>query len=192
LPYGFIPFPVFNHGGNTLEKNIDYAGCNYLSQSFDYYLANTNTFLAENAVFDTKMLEPVRIALGMSRDDIDGFRAALADMLGTPGGKEHTLDFLIIYYLSDAIVAKQFDGIKVLYNFTEHQQFLVDNAQKWPVIKVFDFVARKLFMSRIFRQPLDAMAEVIRATLANQEPETPKYLLFSAHDTQIGNIIEWL
>jgi len=60
---------------------------------------------------------------------------------------------------------------------------LVENAQKWPVIKVFDFVARKLFMSRIFRQPLDAMAEVIRATLANQEPDTAKYFLYSAHDT---------
>jgi hypothetical protein len=71
LPHGFIPFPVYNHGGNTLEKNIDYAGCAYLDSSFNYYLADYNTFLAENAIFSHKMLEPVRIALGMEKDEVD-------------------------------------------------------------------------------------------------------------------------
>lgn len=78
------------------------------------------------------------------------------------------------------------------YDFDMLEQFLVDNAQKWPVIRVFDEVSRKLFMSRIFRTPMDSMEEIIKSILAGEEPKTQKYVLFSAHDTQIGNILEWL
>jgi len=106
LPYGFIPFPVFNHGGDTLEKNIDYAGCQYLAESYKHYSKDAFTFLPENAVFNDKLLNPVRIALGFSKEEIYAFREVIVDANDTPLGMEYTADFLIIYHLSDAIVAR--------------------------------------------------------------------------------------
>jgi len=99
-------------------------------------------------------------------------RDFLAQFLHTPEKKTDTLNFLIIYYLADAIVARQFEGLPLDYDFDIIQQFLVDNAQKWPVIRVFDAVSRKLFMSRIFRTPMDSMEEIINSILAGEEPST--------------------
>jgi len=59
LPEGFHPFAVFNHGAKTVAKNIDYAGCAYLQDSYEFYVSNPKTFAAENTIFDSKMMEPI-------------------------------------------------------------------------------------------------------------------------------------
>jgi hypothetical protein len=63
------------------------------------------------------MLEPVRQALGWDENAINQMRNYLSQMLNLHGSEKHEVDFLIIYYLSDAIVARQFEGLKLDYDF---------------------------------------------------------------------------
>ena len=43
---GFFPFAVYNHGDSTATKNLDYQGCPMLTDSYEYYLSNQDTFKA--------------------------------------------------------------------------------------------------------------------------------------------------
>jgi len=74
------------------------------------------------------MLEPVRLALGWSENGISQMRNYLSQVLNLHGREKHEVDFLIIYYLSDSIVSRQFEGLALDYDFDVLEQFLLENA----------------------------------------------------------------
>jgi hypothetical protein len=191
LIHGFFPLAVFNHQDKTPEMKINYEGCGQLNDSYNYYVSDPSTFSAQNAIFDGVLFEPVRQAMNYTEAQMDEMRAAFRQILNQPEAQPETLDYLIIYFLADAIVARQFEGLDVGYDFSHKEQFLVDNAQKWPVFRVFDEQTRNLFMSRIFQQPLKQMDNIINHILAGEDYDGPKYILYSAHDTQLGNLVDW-
>ena len=49
--------------------------------------------------------------------------------------------------------------------------------------------ARTLMVSRLLRRPLDIMQEKVN-TMLNGTPESPlKFMIYSAHDTQVDNVM---
>ena len=81
--------------------------------------------MAQNGIFDSIILKPVAAALGFTDEQIGELRQMIATGFGTPKDKQDLLNFLIIYYLADAIVARQFEGLPLKYDFNEREQFLV-------------------------------------------------------------------
>lgn len=79
-------------------------------------------------MFDWQLMEPVQKALNFTKKDIRMFRNSIAKLLAVPDDEKHTIDFLIIYYLADAIVSRQFEGLPLSYDFSPIEQFLIDNA----------------------------------------------------------------
>lgn len=47
-------------------------------------------------------------------------------------------------------------------------------------------------MSRIFRDPLRKMDNFVANYIYNLPNEGARYILYSTHDTQVGNVVSWL
>ena len=53
--------------------------------------------------------------------------------------------------------------------------------------------ARDLWITKQFRKPLQAMKTRVNQLLSgNTSPDTLRYLIYSAHDVQVANVLEWL
>ena len=47
-------------------------------------------------------------------------------------------------------------------------------------------------VSRILRKPLDLMKQIVTGVITDQEWASLKYLIYSAHDTQVVNMMTFL
>ena len=100
---------------------------------------------------------------------------------------------MLTYGLCDLAVAEEFEGFQCSQFYTEKEWWYIDNIAKWLLLNVFDVNTRNLFISRMWQQPYAMMEAKIDAILNKTEKETDtKYLLYSAHDHQVANLVRWL
>lgn len=58
---------------------------------------------------------------------------------------------------------------------------------------MFTTEARKLYFSKMFERPLAEMQRRVDELLGYREAGSPlRYMIYSAHDDQIANVMEWL
>lgn len=95
------------------------------------------------------------------------------------------------YHYCDAMTADQFDGIPIDCEFTEESWAEVEHVQKIYLSDWFSKQARDLHISKIFRKPLAIMQDKVDQE-TDKKYDDLKYLIYSAHDTQVDNIMTWL
>ena len=99
--------------------------------------------------------------------------------------------------LADAAVAVDFEGPKKHEDFFSEDQWRLTNEYgSWFLTKLFSDNARNLMSARILRKPLEVMQSKIDAMLdpssVSQAEKDLKYVVYSAHDTQVVNMMEFL
>jgi len=100
-----------------------------------------------------------------------------------------------LYNYCDALWAIKFEGVPIWNadNYTDEDWFYVKNIQKWFLVLTMDINTRALYNSKLFREPLKAIDQKVQDILAGTEKnESLRYILFSAHDTQIAAVTEWI
>jgi hypothetical protein len=57
----------------------------------------------------------------------------------------------------------------------------------------FSSFARDLWLTKQFKKPLAAMKQRVHELTSNiTDPDTLRYFLYSAHDVQVANVLQWL
>lgn len=94
--------------------------------------------------------------------------------------------------MADELVCEKFEGAPSRYNFTEFEWQMVVLSNKPVLIKTFDDKARKLMDTRLMRFPLSTLSARLSSLISGTEKNTDmRYVLYSAHDTQIANLLEF-
>ena len=124
--------PVFSYIGATPKDDVNQHGCNYVDQCIANQITDPKYYVAEG-----KQILP-----------IVGYR--LAESYKWSSEKVKGMNYLDFYLLADALVAEKFEGSPDRANFSDNDWFLIRNAQKVVLIKSFDKLARRLFVSRNF------------------------------------------
>jgi len=103
------------------------------------------------------------------------------------------MNFIDYYRLSDAAVAENFEGCDRRANFTEYDWYLIRNAQKITAWKSLDTFGSKLYNTKQFRKPIALLETKIEQLINGTETrDTLRYLIESAHDTQLLFTLRWL
>lgn len=104
------------------------------------------------------------------------------------------MNFINFYLFADVLVSESFEGVSPPRNtFSDLQWYFIRNAQKIQLTKNFDDKARKIFMSRHFRKPIQYLKDKVQAVIEGKDsPDSLKYVLHSSHDTQLINVLDWL
>ena len=99
--------------------------------------------------------------------------------------------FHTYYHYTDLVVALNFEGTehaKEKY-FTDDIWEEMNEIQRVYLTDWYTEKARTLMVSRLLRKPLDIMQEKVNSML-NGTPESPlKFMIYSAHDTQVDNVM---
>ena len=103
---------------------------------------------------------------------------------------------------TDTAVAENFEGIiKEEDYYTAHQWEITNEFQRYWLSDDYSKDARDLMMSRLLRKPLKAMEKRVAATLGLRQglfrgPDSIgdelKFMIYSAHDTQVDNMMVFL
>lgn len=96
---------------------------------------------------------------------------------------------------SDILISETFENLPPrLPYITEDQWYANRQLQKYVLIKPFEGIARQIYITKMFRMPLEQMEQRFQEVVGNltgkQSPY--RYVIYSAHDTQIANVIEFL
>jgi len=129
---------------------------------------------------DTKV--PVRDALDLTQTDVD------------------TASFGLYNNYADTIRSIQFDGIPFVDEFTDDTWLEMLEIQKAYLMEWFSFETRALMVSRMMRKPLAIMESKVFELLGLTDAQSDltdaekriKYMIYSAHDTQVDNVEVWL
>lgn len=176
MPNGFVSVPIYTFVNPSIEDDVSYGGCAY-----------ANAEVEARRHVDTTYLDYLWIA--------DFVRDPLADALGVP---YHTMDkqsFYQVYDYSDAYVAMEFEGLpfKEEGSFDANTYHEMRTLQKIELVGMFTRETRRLAFSRVMRKPLAAMQNRVDELLGNDfEASLLRYAVYSAHDDQISNMMEWL
>jgi len=91
------------------------------------------------------------------------------------------------------LVCEAFEGAPVRYNFTAFEWEMVVLLNKPVLIDTFTDYARKLMDTRLMRMPLSALHTRLQTVFGPTDPKDDlRYVLYSAHDTQIANLLEFM
>mmetsp|Transcript_14401 Transcript_14401/g.10134 ORF Transcript_14401/g.10134 Transcript_14401/m.10134 type:complete len:213 (+) Transcript_14401:672-1310(+) len=101
------------------------------------------------------------------------------------------LNFHDVYHYCDALTADYFEGIPINCEFTDESWEQVKHMQKVYLTDWFSKESRDLHISRIFRRPLKIMQDKVDQDDEHKYDDL-KYLIYSAHDTQVDNILTFL
>ncbi len=86
------------------------------------------------------------------------------------------------------------EGLTPRYNYTNDQWFAIREIQKYVLNLPYSYKAKQLYVTKMFSKPLQAMAarvdEIIKGKAENRD--SLRYVIYSQHDTQTINILEWL
>ena len=95
--------------------------------------------------------------------------------------------------LTDTVVALDFEGVPEHENYFSDEQWEATNEyQKVWLTDDYSKDARDLMMSRMLRKPLKLMQNKVESFLADQSDDDLKFLIYSAHDTQVVNMMDFL
>ena len=97
---------------------------------------------------------------------------------------------------ADTIRAMQFEGVYFTDTFTDQTWLETEEIQKIYLTLMFSNETRSLMVSRMLRKPIEIMKAKVDAMLGikNLPPQWSdlKYIIYSAHDTQVDNMEVWL
>jgi hypothetical protein len=90
------------------------------------------------------------------------------------------------YNYADAVFSQRFELLPTNYKWNATEIGMVNNTQIWALINPFTDEARKLMISKLFEKPLNEIRSL------NSGSKVPPYRVYSAHDTQVSNILDQL
>ena len=61
------------------------------------------------------------------------------------------------YKYADAVYSERFEGIEQTVDWTENDIYMVNNTQKYSLLRGFTDESRKLFVSKLLFKPLNEM-----------------------------------
>lgn len=97
------------------------------------------------------------------------------------------------------VISEEFEGITHYDNvtFDDQEKTWVHLTQKYGLTNRFTDETRKMFLARLLQEPLQylditynrALRALRNGESLDYDSDAPRYLLYSAHDTQIANLI---
>ena len=175
LPNDFTAIPILDFMNHDINNDADTDGCNWIEETIAPRLdcpAIWDNFEYMRA--DTR--EPVKACMNLTDDQIDN------------------VIFHTYYHYTDAVVALNFEGTEHCKDkyFTDDIWLEMNEIQRVYLTDWFTKGARDLMVSRLLRKPLDIMQTKIDSMLQGT-PESPlKLMIYSAHDTQVDNMMVFL
>jgi len=124
----------------------------------------------------------------------DSLKNDYAETFGLDQEQVDNMTFFDAYLYSDAVFSQRFEGIPQVVNWTDEQISMVNNTQLYGLVLPFTSKARKLMISKLLEK---GISDIQEHTLGRRDDENcshhhakaPRYRLYSAHDTQIANIL---
>ena len=168
--------PVYSYlSKNTPLDYIQPGGCNYAFTYNNDHWNKAPTYEGISEYILPILREPVGKAFGLTQKEIEA------------------MTFVNIYQYSDVLLAENMEGDRPRYNFTNEQWQLIRAAQKIVLLQPISDFARDLWITKQFRKPIQAMHQRVTEILANSsDPDTLRYMVYSAHDVQVANVLQWL
>jgi hypothetical protein len=102
-------------------------------------------------------------------------------------------EFNDVYSYSDAYIAREFEGMTFAADtFVDNSYLEMRNLQKIELDYMFTQDTRALAFSRIMSKPMSEMQSKVESLLAKNQVSQLKYIIYSAHDDNIANIMKWM
>jgi hypothetical protein len=98
------------------------------------------------------------------------------------------MTFKDAYGYADLVFSQRFEGNEQVVDWTDEDLLEVDKTQKYGLIRPVPDELRQLYTTKILRAPLAQMASILESGYTNQT----KYMLYSGHDQQIANMLDFL
>eukprot|EP00347_Sterkiella_histriomuscorum_P018392 403345675 len=172
---GFQYIPVFNYFEPNPKDDLLTQGCKYIDDSDKYFYPRNETY-TDVADFILPIVRgPLQQAYELTDD------------------QAWKMSFVDVYQYSDSSLAEDFEGVPRRYNYTAEQWYYLRNAQKFALTLTFPDEYKKIYITKMFRNPLQAMHQrIFDIQDGDHNRDTLRYFIYSAHDYQIANILEWL
>lgn len=179
MPFDVTAIPVITFMNATVRDDCSYNGCSYVVEAestrrdppYQKWTYEKYDYVAWD------IHHPVRVALDLTKKQID-----LATFTDT-------------YHYTDTIRCLQFEGVSFPYEFTDEQWLKCEEMQKIELTLMFTEPTRRLFLSRMMRKPLRMMQRKVEVALGQIQASAQddlKYMVYSAHDDQVDNMMVWL
>ncbi|CDW80941.1 histidine acid phosphatase family protein [Stylonychia lemnae] len=175
---GYTLIPVYNYI-NT--NNDDFESCPKADDESSYnYNKNAEKIFADVSSY---IVPSIRKALGKSQNMTDD--------------EISKLDFKGCYRIQDKIKGYTFEGYPHSYFLSTEQCSLSRNTQKWVLTLPLGDDGRQLSMTKLMLKPLKYMQDRVDSLIKNSgdtkdNKNDLKYVINSAHDDQISNMLLWL
>ena len=176
LPNGFVSVPVITFANGSLEDDLGYDGCNLAyetTQQRRYSNVNYQDFW-------------------WVRNFVQG---PLSQALGIPESILEDLRFDQVYDYTDVYFARTFEGLPVADSsvWDDNTYLEMLTMQKIELTDMFSHEARRLVFSRVMRKPLELMEQRVDEIMGRvKETSEVRYMIYSAHDEQISNMVEYM
>ncbi|CDW72250.1 major acid phosphatase map (histidine-acid phosphatase) [Stylonychia lemnae] len=172
---GFQYIPVFNYQTPDESDDLMTGGCKLIDEADAYLFPRNDTYEPVADYIMPVLRKPIQVAYGLTDDQAWG------------------LSYPQLYDYSDSQLAEDKEGIPRRYSYSAEEWFYMRNTQKWALSLTFPQEYKKIFATKIMRNPLMNMHN--RMNEINDGDKTRdslRYFIYSAHDLQIANILEWL
>ena len=183
LPNELAAVPILLFLNSDLNDDASTDGCAYINTVGDARAADPTIWTAYDE-WRELINEPLRQEVGVT------------------AAEEEAADFVTFERFTDTAVAEDFEGIFKHGDYNTDKQWAITNQfQRAWLSDDYSKDARDLMMSRLLRKPLKVMEKRVAATLgmrqglfgeANSDRNELKFLIYSAHDTQVDSMMVFL
>mmetsp|Transcript_16335 Transcript_16335/g.27633 ORF Transcript_16335/g.27633 Transcript_16335/m.27633 type:complete len:385 (-) Transcript_16335:45-1199(-) len=88
---------------------------------------------------------------------------------------------------ADALFSERFEGVRQKRDWTEEEEFKINNTLKYQLLNPFTSYARKLMISKLLEKPIMEIEAL--AGISKSKEHIPYHRIYSAHDTQVANVL---
>lgn len=170
-----MSLPVFTFVDKSTEDDVAFSGCKYCDDTVNDRRNDNANYIDYWWVADF-VREPLAEALSIPLVEIDAMPA-----------------YPDVYDRTDVYVTHAFEGIPYNDTFDNNTYLEMRSMQKIELVYMFTRDTRRLAFSRMWSKPMDHMQWRIDELLGKNSTADPlRYVIYSAHDDQISNIMEWL
>ncbi|CDW79735.1 major acid phosphatase map (histidine-acid phosphatase) [Stylonychia lemnae] len=171
--YTFIP--VYNSYNLPINDDVSEYTCPYTRDCFNYYYTTPSEYTQESQIVIPLMRKHLGQTFNLTANEIKN------------------IDYLKFYQYADFIYSVTFEGHLNIFNFSAIEWFYLKQSQKIVISKGLNKKAKRLYGTKFFRKPLEAMANRFNDLINGiDDPNQLRYMIYSGHDDQIINIIDWL
>ena len=184
LPNEFTAKPILLYLNPDLNDDASTNGCQWIND-VGKARANDQSIWRKYDLWRAEIDKPLQESLGLSPDE------------------EAVKDFHTYQTYTDTAVAENFEGIfKEKTFYTDEQWETTNEFQRAWLSDDYSPDARDLMMSRLLRKPLKVMRKRVDDILGTKESflrdskgvdnNELKFMIYSAHDTQVDNMLVFL